>query len=92
MFNNLRSKFLFIAVAVLVILVAVLAITSTTRASKNDAPYVGMGDLRRFEAQQAAEDAGTLFADHPYVGMGDLRIFEYMQANGLSADPAHAVP
>lgn len=92
MYKNLRSKFLLLAVAVLVILVAVIAITSTTSASRNNGPYVGMGDLRRFEAQQVSEVVGELFADHTYLGIGDLRLLEYMQENGLSADPAHVVP
>jgi hypothetical protein len=80
MYTNLRSKFLFIAVAVVAIVVAVLLITPKISASKNNAPYIGMGDLRRFEAQQASQDAGKLLADHPYIGMGDLRRFEAQQA------------
>ena len=75
-----RNKWLASSALLLLTLVIVLALITTGGATKGTSPYVGMGDVHRFEAQQMADLKPTaLFSDHPYIGMGDLHYFEYLQ-------------
>jgi hypothetical protein len=64
-----------VIVAVLFIIgfLTLRAVVPSASAHHNDLTRVGMGDLRRFEAQQAQSLRAS-------VGMGDLRHFEALQA------------
>jgi hypothetical protein len=46
------------------------------RVKANISFQVGMGDLRRFEGEQAVLASGALVSSRSAVGMGDLRRFE----------------
>jgi hypothetical protein len=74
---NLIIKLLIAAAAIAVILVVFLTIDESSNAKIINQPYVGMGDLHRFEAEEYIP--GSTPTVKPYYGMGDLRRLENLQ-------------
>ena len=89
---NKTHRFILIASPIL-ILVAILGFLAfktsagvmerglpNTGAQASIRSNVGMGDLRRFEAQQSLPSTRAEASSSSYVGMGDLRRFEAQQS------------
>lgn len=76
--NNLLIKLLITAIVIAVAVVVFLAINNSGSAEVVSQPYVGMGDLHRFEAQNYIP--GSTPTPKSYYGMGDLRRLENLQA------------
>jgi hypothetical protein len=74
------SILLFAALLVVAAVFAFQTLYNPGSAMKSNSPYVGMGDLQRFEAAQALPKTGAAARNQPYVGMGDLHRFEAAQA------------
>lgn len=78
--NNLLIKLLIAATVIAVAAVVFLAIDNSGSAKVVSQPYVGMGDLHRFEAQNFVPGTYVQENTKPYYGMGDLRRLENLQA------------
>jgi hypothetical protein len=74
------SKLLFAALLVVAAVFAFETLYDPGSAMKSNSTYVGMGDLRRYEAAQAFPETGVTASNQPEVGMGDLRRYEAAQA------------
>jgi hypothetical protein len=74
------SKLLFATSLVVAAVFAFQTLGNPGSAMKSNSTYVGMGDLRRYEAAQAFPETGVTASNQPYVGMGDLRRYEAAQA------------
>jgi hypothetical protein len=73
------SKLLFAALLVVAAVFAFQTLGNPGSAMKSNSTYVGMGDLRRYEAAQAFPETSVTARNQPYVGMGDLRRYESEQ-------------
>lgn len=76
------KRFSKLLLATLLVVAAVLAfetLYSPGTAMKSNSTYVGMGDLRRYEADQTVPKTSVTASNQPYVGMGDLRRYEFEQ-------------
>jgi hypothetical protein len=73
------SKLLFATSLVVAAVFAFQTLGNPGSAMKSNSTYVGMGDLRRYEAAQAVPKTGVTARNQPYVGMGDLRRYEFEQ-------------
>jgi hypothetical protein len=74
------SKLLFAALLVVAAVFAFETLYDPGSAMKSNSTYVGMGDLRRYEAAQAVPETDVTASNQPEVGMGDLRRYEAAQA------------
>jgi hypothetical protein len=74
------SKLLFATSLVVAAVFAFQTLGNPGSAMKSNSTYVGMGDLRRYEAAQAFPKTGVTARNQPDVGMGDLRRYEAAQA------------
>ena len=88
------SRLIIITALLIAVIVALQVVNVTVISKESTQTYVGMGDLRRYEAQTTNRpyvgmgdlrryEAQT--TSRPYVGMGDLRRFEAMQEQRDSA-------
>jgi hypothetical protein len=85
-----KTRLPIFVVSVSLILTSVFAVQAYQRTvgarPSSGQKAAGMGDLQRFEAQQAAEAAaGQASSSAKTVGMGDLRLYEAQQAGASSA-------
>jgi hypothetical protein len=79
-FEMTKNRLMKLIVGTIIILAAALAVQAfepSDGAPESNQPYVGMGDLRRIEAQDSRA-AEWISAN---VGMGELRRFEARQVN-----------
>ena len=74
------SKLLFATLLVVAAVFAFQTLYNLGSAMNSNSTYVGMGDLRRYEAAQAFPETGATGRNQPDVGMGDLRRYEAAQA------------
>ena len=86
------SKLLFAALLVVAAVFAFQTLYNPGSAMKSNSTYVGMGDLRRFEAAQALPKTGATTRNQPYVGMGDLHRFEAAQSLPKTGATTHNQP
>ena len=66
-------------IATLLVVAAVFAsraLYNPASAISSKSTYVGIGDLRRYEAAQDRPKTGVTAGSQPYVGMGDLHRYE----------------
>lgn len=82
MFTSRSTKLILIAVLIVAVVIAtyeVIHARPVVQPFDRGSSYVGMGDVHRYEAQQALNEAKLPGSDHPYIGMGDLRRYEFLQ-------------
>ena len=77
--NNTRLYKLIAGLALILIASIALYACSPSLAKANSVQSVGIGDLRRFEAQQFISSNLALQANRTSIGMGDLRYYEAQQ-------------
>ena len=77
------SRIIIVAVIMIAVIVALQVFNITVISKESSQNYVGMGDLRRYEAQTTSR---------PYVGMGDLRRYEAMQEQRDAVQPGSLSP
>jgi hypothetical protein len=73
-------KLVIVPVLILAALIALQAFKPTAGAKNSNLPYIGIGDLRRYEAQLSITDTDALESSRPSTGMGDLHLFEMQQS------------
>jgi len=79
--NTKRLIKLIVVPAITLTVLGVLLVFRISFAAKNDnQASTGMGELRRFEAQQSLPIVRDQRSRHSYAGMGDLRRFEAQQS------------
>ena len=77
-----KTRYLKLVIAPALILAALIALQAfkpTAGAKNSILPNIGMGDLRRYEAQLSIPNTGSQASSYEYIGMGDLRRFEASQ-------------
>ena len=74
--NKIRLPILIIVVSLT--LTSIIALQALAISSENTSNRAGMGDLKRFEAQQVLINTGNTASSR--VGIGDLKRFEAQQA------------
>jgi hypothetical protein len=70
---------------------ALQAFRPSAKLNHTTAAYTGMGDLRRFESQQAVSVPVAPGIGITYTGMGDLRRFESQQAVSVPVAPGKGI-
>jgi hypothetical protein len=89
------KRFLKLLFAALLVVAAVFAFQNLYNpgsAMKSSSNYVGIGDLRRYEAARALPKTGVTARSLPYVGMGDLRRYEATRALPKTGVTARSLP
>jgi hypothetical protein len=83
-----RSLFSKTILGIVVVVVVIAAVAVAVRAfmpqaqnTDSSLASIGIGNLRRLEAQQSGSSAGVTASDRPSVGMGDLRRVEAQLTN-----------
>ncbi len=76
---NRLLKLAIIAALIVTAFVVVLSLNVSGSAREVTPTYVGMGDLRRYEAQGNVPGFDAEVNNRSSAGMGDLRLYEHLQ-------------